>query len=177
MSITLGASSITGVSAIAGTSSAGLNVDGSGYVTFPSRVCFYAYRSDDGSSTTTTNSAIPFNNVNINRGSGYNTSTGRFTVPAGAGGIYEFCGSLLFRSNGVTGNGEWYFALNGSNIGTRGFVYVVNPSSNGHTPCFSTVMLSLSAGDVVDMRCNVISASTDYYFGGGLGHFQGKLIG
>jgi hypothetical protein len=80
---------------------------------------------------------------------------------------------MLLRSG--SSNGEATFFKNDANVIGRNMSYSMPIGSNAHDPMHFTIFLSLAAGDFVDVR---VSATTgDWYFGGGLGWFCGRLVG
>lgn len=148
-----------------------LLVDSSGRVTTPTQPTFFAWQPESGTYFQN-GGRITFTTTLLNIGSHYNTSNGTFTAPIA--GVYEFSGQVLLRSN--TNPGEATFFKNGANIIGRNMSYSSPIGANAHDPVHFTVFLSLAAGDTVDLRTSVVS-SGDWYFGGGLGWFAGKLVG
>lgn len=176
MAIVLENTSIYGITSLAGASNTAITFETGGIVNYPNRPCFFAHNSDNNQSATSTGVALVFNTTKVNNGGGFDTSTGRFTVPAGANGIWEFHAQLLYRDSG--GNIEWSFYKNGGNLNSRGVVYANQAASySPHIPMHSTMMLDLAVGDVIDVRMTTCASGVNAYYGGGLGHFAGWLIG
>jgi hypothetical protein len=124
-----------------------MKIDFAGRVTMPYQPAFYAYISTSGS----VNGVIPFNSVQVNIGSYYNTSTYRFTAPVA--GTYYFSVGL----NTNTTAGSFYFRKNGS-----GTVNGSNANTGGistWTKITTDVMLTLAAGDYIEA---VTSGSYNY---------------
>jgi C1q domain len=113
-----------------------------------------------------------FESTNFNTGSGYSTSTGVFTVPAGEGGIYHFSCSVQFTnaaSNNTSANLAFY---NGSSYI---YVYQGNPYASGVSGDIiagGSVTYSLSAGATISvvMYCangsKVVSFASNSSFSG-----------
>lgn len=140
------------------------------YVKIPYQPTFFAYQPESGTYQIASGKPI-FTSTLVNIGSNYNTSNGRFTAPTA--GVYQFSAQMLLRSG--TSNGEATFFKNDANVISRNLSYSMPMGSNAHDPMHFTVFLSLAAGDFVDVR---VSATVgDWYFGGGLGWFAGRLVG
>ena len=67
-----------------------------GYITAPAQPAFWAYGGPN--SSTTSGEILVFGSTEINIGGGYNTSDGKFTVPANQGGLWLF-GASVYRAN------------------------------------------------------------------------------
>lgn len=149
-----------------------------GQLSLPYQPAFYAYNaSGGGPNTRTTGAFTAFNLTRVNRGSHYNTSTGRFTAPIA--GVYEFIFSLLWRQTNDSSSGEISIGVNGSNISSRGIAYTYSGAANDfHDQTFVRVILSLSAGDYVTGWVHSSGSSTgNWYYGDNLAHFSGYLLG
>ena len=151
-----------------------MRISSAGYITTPAQPAFYAYL-PGGATTTTTGNYAGFNTTRLNRGSHYNTSTGRFTAPIA--GVYRFLFAALYRRQSGTSSGEISISINGSNVNTRGLAYVVNNIADGHTPIVAELIISLSASDYVMPFIHSVGASSDFYVGENLAYFCGYLIG
>lgn len=141
------------------------------YIKMPNQPTFFAYQPESGTYQQN-GGIIIFGSTQLNTGSAYNTSNGRFTAPIA--GIYQLNAMILCRSN--TNPGEATFFKNGANIISRNMAYSNPVGTNAHDPVHFMTYLSLAAGDYVDVRTSVIT-SGDWYFGGGLGWFSGRLVG
>jgi hypothetical protein len=151
-----------------------LTVRGDGMVTTPAQPAFYAYL-PGGATTSTTGNYAGFNTTRLNRGSHYSTSTGRFTAPIA--GVYRFLFAALYRRQGGASAGEISISINGTNVNTRGLVYVVNNITDGHSPVVAELIISLSASDYVMPFIYAVGAGSDFYVGENLAYFCGYLIG
>jgi hypothetical protein len=149
-------------------------INSSGHILTPSQPAFYAYL-PGGATTTTTGNFAGFNTTRLNRGSHYNTSNGRFTAPTA--GVYRFIFEALYRRQSGGNAGEISISINGSNINGRGLGYTVNDVTNGHTPVFVELIISLSANDYVMPFIYSVGAGSDWYVGENLAYFGGYLIG
>ncbi len=141
------------------------------YVKTPNQPTFFAWQPESGTYQMNGGKAV-FTSTLVNVGSNYNTSNGRFTAPTA--GIYEFSAQMLLRSSST--NGEATFYKNDANVIGRNMSYSMPVGTNAHDPVHFTIFLSLATGDFVDVRVSVVSGG-DWYFGGGLGWFAGRLVG
>jgi hypothetical protein len=114
-----------------------------------------------------------FTITNVNIGSNYNTSNGRFTAPIA--GTYQFQAMMLLRTN--TNPGEATFFRNGANVVSRNLAYSMPVGTNAHDPVHFMTYINLAVGDFVDVRVSTPGGGADWYFGGGLGWFSGRLVG
>ncbi len=115
-----------------------MTIDGAGRMTLPYQPAFSAYR---GSLTlpTQTWTLIVYDNCTLNRGSGYSTSTGRFTAPVagyyfieaigeGGGGAFH----TLLSVNGATPTGHGDSAQNWTSSNVSRQALVVNMSAGDY---------------------------------------------
>lgn len=86
---------------------------------------------------------------------------------------------MLWRQTNDTGSGEISLGLNGSNISGRGLAYTYGGAANDfHDQTFVRAILNLAAGDYVTGWIHSSGNSTgNWYYGDGLGHFSGYLLG
>lgn len=109
------------------------------------------------------------NNVDFDTHTAYSTSTGRFTVPSGWGGIYSVHGHMMVTAT-AAGALEIYIYVNGSAI--RG------GSTRGFTTAASAVgadisqLVKLSAGDYVEIYYDCITTNSTTVPGS---QFQGSF--
>ena len=117
--------------------------------------------------------------MECNVGSHYKTSgsdEGKFVAPVA--GNYFFVGGCLLRlRSGSSGSGELTFYKNGANISNRSLGYSWVGSSNDHDNITISAIIPLAAGDKVHLGSNACSSGCDWYWGEGLGNFNGYLIG
>jgi len=174
MPVVLGNTTITGATTIANTGSTGITQDANGYVNFNQVPAAWAYEGGIRQSI----GAVTFSATISNNNSRYNTSNGRFTAPIA--GIYEFQASVLYRSNSASSvtNGEWGWIKNGSLVTGRGNAYCYSIGTNYHQQMVASCILTLAANDYVQLYIyrDQTTYSSDYYMGGGLGHFSGWLL-
>lgn len=137
-----------------------------GYVYQPQYVAFFA-RMTTGTVATSTN-AIP-NVVDINVGSGYNNTNGRFTAPVA--GYYHFRGTLYLPATAAEYRS--YLFRNGGTEPRRQVIYYKSGSSNHNLYVESVIYMALN--DYMNL----------YFTGGatltaestGMINFSGHLIG
>ena len=127
-----------------------------GYVTTPAQPAFYAYIL--GGSYGTTNSPIAWNNVAINRGNCFSTSTYRFTAPIA--GAYFFSFSVLTQEG--SGYQEILFRKNGADYSRA----QNDIQSSGNVNLAASVIMELNVGDYVDIGSYSYNGA-NYYSGGG----------
>jgi len=131
-------------------------IDTAGRVTMASQPTVFGQRT--AGSYTTTN-VVVFDNLSINIGSHYSTSTGRFTAPIS--GLYQvICHGIMGSAPGGTNNSDLVIRKNGS--------YYVS-GHNNHTVVWDNssvqCVVSLSAGDYVDIY--FVAGTTGVQFYGG----------
>ena len=135
-----------------------MRIDSAGRVTMPYQPAFFARPSSDP-----TNGVVICNLVDINVGSHYNDSNGRFTAPIN--GLYYF--SAITNGGAGTSAIALRFRKNQTTVpGFQAYIMDVDDSPN-----ISGIMY-LTAGDYIDLVTDVTSiASTPWT------HFSGYLIG
>ena len=138
-----------------------------GYITNPARPCFDVCK-DNGHVSST--NAIVFNVVNVNNGSHYDTSNGRFTAPV-TGTYFLYYGGIKANTNSVirikllkNGTGNYMNSDRELRI-DDGDAYGENASMN--------VIVSLTATDYVQVY---VTAGTIYGTDASYTHFGGYLL-
>ena len=126
-----------------------LQTNGSGVLTWATAGAnnspnFHAY---DGSQTLNNTTWTKFDvaTERFDNGSAYDTSTSRFTVPSGEGGVYLFNG--MYRMENDSGSSFLKFYKNGSAL--NDFVSEMHGSS--YFAVNLTIMVNLSASDYIEM--------------------------
>ena len=144
-----------------------LRISSAGYVTNPARPCFDVAK-DDGAVSST--NAIVFNVVNVNNGSHYDTSNGRFTAPV-TGTYFLYYGGIKNNTSSVVrikllknGTGSYMNADRELRY-DDGDSYGENASMN--------VIVSLTATDYVQVY---VTAGTIYGTDASYTHFGGYLL-
>lgn len=137
-----------------------------GVVKKPSTPRFHAY----GATPPAVLTAAVFAYITYNIGTGYSTSTGRFTAPVA--GDYRFSFGCI--SNATTSFLQYYVYKNGANFGTRLFYSDAAPSAVFRT-VGSNFGMTLAAGDYIDIRSDNVSAflNTNEL----TTFFEGELVG
>lgn len=152
-------------------------LDSSGRVITPNQTAFIAGIASGSDASYTTGQFLAFNTTNLNIGSAFNTSTNKFTAPVA--GLYQFTyGLYLTNSGGATANMQACINVNGSYPGFAGSdaygVMTATPNSTGTIEFTTTVLLYLSANDVVGVSnrsSNVLRVYQGHTF------FTGCLLG
>jgi len=104
---------------------------------------------------------VVFGVVERDTDSGYNSGTGRYTVPAGKGGDYVIIASIAWNTGFAT-PGSLYIFKNAAL--TKAVQSVANPVAGGSTSIIG--ILNMVAGDIIDIRAfqasgGAISLSTN----------------
>ena len=156
-----------------------MSVDSNGRVTYPQHICFSATRMS-GSGSVGVQGTIVFNTDYINKGSGFDTSNGRFTAPIA--GIYEF----QFQGFGAgntsgqyLGSGTTFTAKlqkNGSDYAGAIRAYT-NESATNYSPFHMSQYLDLDANDYVTINISSSYLYTANDTNDAWNLFSGRLIG
>ena len=134
-----------------------------GYILKPFQPAFYAYRTTDLSISANTSTTVTFPSININRGSHYNTSNGRFTAPVD--GVYFFTVTLQVGS--ASNNPHAGLEVNGSSV--------IFLDWNASKAAMISRAIYLTAGDYVNSKIYVTVADT--VVNGDRNSFSGFLVG
>ena len=159
-----------------------VRIDSNGIVTKPYQPAFSAQGTGgavDSSEGYTGKLSNYMTVMECNVGSHYKTSgsdIGEFVAPV-AGNYFFSAGCLLRLRSGTNGSGELSFYKNGSNISARSLGYSFVTGSNDHDNVTITAIIPLAAGDKVYLGSHACSSNLDWYWGEGLGNFNGYLIG
>jgi hypothetical protein len=167
VSASFGAASGNAIPFIVGTNNTErMRIDASGRVTTPYQPAFIA-AGLAAQTTYTASQVIVFNTAPLNIGSGYSTSTGRFTAPVA--GTYAFTFQLYL--NPGNGNAPIGFFKNGN----MEIFFLQGVTQNGIG--LSTI-ISMAANDYVEVRVrNIVGASATIFNGADHTQFTGYLIG
>jgi len=141
-----------------------MTIDSSGRVLTPTRPSFYA-RVGTGSASYFTPGVAVFPTADVNIGSCYSTSTGKFTAPIA--GTYYF--SALMLSNVNT---RLFFHLRKNNAVITG-TYIETLSNSGeYQSAMSDCVITLAANDLVHVQL-----TTNDAYGSQYANFKGFLLG
>ena len=108
---------------------------------------FRAFRSSAQSFSASTNTTVVFNGTSFDSASGFNTSTGKFTVPSGQGGKYCLTTSLRLNNSSVNNEVAIYFI-----VGSTEKSFSNKTVGGAYPTAIHSDIVSLSAGDEVFVR-------------------------
>ena len=148
-----------------------MRISSAGYVTTPNQPVFSAKQTNN--QTVGSDAKLTFNNVDINVGSHYSTSTNRFTAPVAGKYFLNFAGSI----NNMSSTGAYlavYFHKNGSGTPYR-FRTRAESVGGEWTGITGSAILQLSLNDYVCVYG--YNETGTFTFQGGEHHFSGYLIG
>jgi len=106
-----------------------------------------ATRSSGQSFSSSTNTTVLFNAAGIDSASGFDTSTGKYTIPSGQGGKYFLLTSLRLNNSGVNNEVAVYFIVNSTEKS-----FSNKTVGGGYPTVIHSDILSLNAGDKVFVR-------------------------
>lgn len=127
-------------------------------------ISFRAYLSADTSHAN--GSTIAFDTVEFNKGSGYDNTTYKFTVPSGSAGIYLFNANVVVSSPSDQERYGCYFKKNGSLQLTPARYHV---SGTGIIYANTSIILSLVEGDTIEIE--FLGDNTKTLLSGGTSQF------
>ena len=146
-----------------------------GIVTAPNQPDFLARRNGNSSQTYnpyTYSHSVPYNAVEHDHGSNFNTSNGLFTAPVD--GTYLFQGSIYSTTASSGGWAQAWLTVNGA----RGSYTDVAGNGMDHSNIISTThMVTLSAGDTVGYHPYGQNANFGFYQNVHHTYFKGRLLG
>tara|TARA_R100001440_G_scaffold65512_2_gene86378 strand:+ start:485 stop:1012 length:528 start_codon:yes stop_codon:yes gene_type:complete len=157
-----------------------LTIDSSGRITQPNLPCFFAERTSSYSSTTSYTEVV-YNLAHINRGSAYNTSNGRYTVPVT--GIYQVSWNDIGDVGQTVYRSRLYVNGSAKTIGgvSKSFERrMTKDSSSQHPPSATqTYYIELTAGQYISIFEKNDAGSKNIYgdTANVFTYFCGHLIG
>ena len=108
---------------------------------------FFAYRNASYSISSGTWTQIVLDAETLDTASGFNTSTGKYTIPSGQGGKYFLLTSLRLNNSGVNNEVAVYFFVNSSEKS-----FSNKTVGGGYPTVIHSDILSLNAGDTVFVK-------------------------
>lgn len=129
------------------------------YNLFPSKPAFYAYNLNFPYQTA--GQAVG-GTVSVNIGSGYNGTTGRFTVPVA--GTYVIQGMTMYYSDGSSTYQTVAIYKNGSSIGAECWQGNTGTSGNNHAQANTTVIADLEENDYIQVHTYYGSRDIQNFF-------------
>ena len=144
-----------------------MSITSAGYVLKTQQPAFFVYK-NQGPWSLAAGDTFVFDTAELNVGSHYSTSNGRFTAPIT--GRYVFHFFSIFTGNAVNDYVQMY--KNGARI-MGGDVHFTNDVGNGWDTVHYSRVIQLSGGDYVYMR----SGSAHQYHGNNWGGLSGYLLG
>ena len=159
-------------------SNTAMSIDSSGRVTIPQRICFSAQYKTGGGGASVGDGLIVFNTADVNKGSGYDTSTGLFTAPVAGTYFFSFHGFCTSSSGGnklASGTAfEMRFKKNNADFDGQSRIYhIVDATNYSHVSINNIIELSANDTIGVNLTSSYFYASTT----NGLNRFEGYLIG
>jgi len=117
---------------------------------------FKAYLNPSVSISQNTNVTVVFNNTSFDSASGFNTSTGKYTIPSGQGGKWYFETNLRFNDASLDNETAVYFFINASESSFS------NRTVGGNYPTVQhSAILDVSAGDEISVKVYATQANPD----------------
>ena len=149
----------------------GLTIDSSGRVARPQQPVFYAVATANFSHANGVYSTLATWNANINRGSVFSTTTGKFTAPVD--GVYLITAGLSFSGTSTDVGDGWGVRLwkNGSAFTNHEIAYAQGAENGTEGNSNITIYMDLDANDYVEMGGDGSNDSINVlhiYFGGHL---------
>ena len=148
-----------------------MRIDEDGYTTMPTQPIFFAKSSDNFSHTNGRYSTLANWSTDINRGSIFSTTTGKFTAPVD--GIYQISTGLSFSGTSTDVGDGWGVRLwkNGSAFTDVEIAYAQGAENGVEGHSSITIYMDLNATDYVEMGADGSNDSFNIlylYFGGHL---------
>lgn len=157
----------------------GLSINSTGRVTNPNKIAFKVIGNAGGAAGAyvTTSPIIP-GTIRHNHGSGWDASTGRFTVPAGGAGLYWFhlhMGIIYTTSSSANGYPRmWIKNSSDANLFVP-YTYWALPDTASYGSAHITATWDMAVGDYVYLTFQ--HTNTKYYADQSELSFEGYLIG
>ena len=142
-----------------------LTIDSSGRVLMPQRPAFHASTNGAGSASYFTPGVAVFPHADVNVGSCYSTSTGKFTAPIA--GTYYFSGMMLGNQNS-----RLFFHLRKNTSVINGTMIETVSVSSQYQTASTDCVVTLAVNDLVHLQLT----NNDAY-GSQYANFKGFLLG
>jgi len=150
-----------------------LTINAQGYIS-PKVVAFHARYIDSSVGTLANGNYVIFQGVDTNEGSGYNNTTGIFTVPTGAGGVYYFYSRLLYDKDSTdtdTNYKNLYFHKNNALVGGTNISHYYGRGDYDYVD--GTMCVNLAVGDTM----RIYQEGNATLYAGSYSSFNGFRIG
>jgi len=142
-----------------------MTIDSSGRVLTPARPAFHASTNGAGSASYFTPGVVVFPHADVNVGSCYSTSTGKFTAPIA--GTYYFSGMMLSNVNT-----RLFFQLRKNNTVINGTQIETVSASSQYQTASTDCVITLAVNDLVHLHLTNNDAYGSQYC-----NFKGFLLG
>jgi hypothetical protein len=151
-----------------------MRIDTAGRVTKPLQPAFLASNTSLSYTGTTNTSPFAFNNTTLNIGSGFNTSTFRFTAPIA--GRYLLYYSFFYDVGEGISNCDTSFYVNGTQLSGGTATSLASRPNQDRITVGNTLVLNLNASDFVDVRGRDATGTGNAIYGPH-SYFGGYLVG
>ncbi len=169
----LNGGTMTGNLVLAGDPTSNLEAATKQYVDSHSGGSAVAFRAHLNSNTATTFTGdgtfvtVPFDTVDYDTNSGYNTGTNQYTVQPGEGGIYQINYTVFtYRTTGSNNVQLLDILVNGATVIRNYEVNFENMQTSGELTLTSGLQYQLNAGDTIEVQCSVGGGAKNIGFAG-----------
>ena len=150
-----------------------LTINNQGYLS-PKVVAFHARYIDSSVGSLANANYVIFQGVDTNEGGGYDNTTGIFTTPAGAGGVYYFYSRLLYDKDSTDTDTNYQLLLfykNNALVGGHNISHYYGRGDYDYVD--GTMCISMAAGDTM----RIYNEGNATLYAGSYSSFNGFRIG